>query len=184
PAHNSLYTDGFASHRMVRVRRLTYKLFDRPRHAATLLTLLTLLATAPVANAQWLDTLRELDSNHAKVTALVVNLENMQTIAALNPDMPLTPASVSKLFATAGALEQFGPDHRFVTRFASGGTVSGGVLHGNLVLIGGGDPTLDTRNIRVLIQKLKAAGVRHVTGNLVIDNSLFGPFPCFIKDRC
>lgn len=145
---------------------------------------LLLLGTTSVAHAQWLDALRQLDSNHAKVTALVVNLENMQTIAALSPDQRLTPASVSKLFATAGALEQFGPDHRFTTRFATSGRLAGGVLHGNLVLIGGGDPALDTGDLRTLIQQLKAAGVRQVTGRLVIDNGLFGPFHCFIKDRC
>lgn len=149
-----------------------------------LLAVITLLGLASTANAQELKALRHLDSNHAKVTALVVNLENMQTIAALNPDLRLTPASVSKLFATAGALEQFGPDHRFTTRFASNGNVTGGVLHGNLVFVGGGDPMLDTRDLRALIQKLKAAGVREITGDLIVDNSLFGPFHCFIEDRC
>lgn len=143
-----------------------------------------LLASAPGAHAQWLPALRKLDNSNAEVTALVVNLKDMSTIAALNPDQRLTPASVSKLFATAGALEQFGPDHRFVTRFASQGTVDGSVLRGNLVFLGGGDPALDTADLRQLIVKLKAAGIHHVTGNLIIDNSLFGPFSCFIKDRC
>lgn len=149
-----------------------------------LLGSLLLLAAAPAAHAQWLPALRALDQANAKVTALVVDLDNMQAIAALNPDLRLTPASVSKLFATAGALEQFGPDHRFITRFATSGSVSGGVLHGNLVLVGSGDPALDTRDLRALIARLKTAGVRAVSGSLIIDNGLFGAFDCFIKDRC
>lgn len=160
----------------------------RTRRIAQTLTLLlaagTLFAAAPGAQAQWLNGLRELDENNAKVTAMVVNLETMNTIAALNPDLRLTPASVSKLFAAAAALEQFGPNHRFVTRFATAGRLAGGVLYGNLIFIGGGDPMLDTRDLRALIQRLKAAGVRHVTGSLIVDNGLSGPFSCFIKDRC
>lgn len=128
--------------------------FRHLSYAATLLlTTCVFLASAPAAHAQWLDALRNLDHNHAKVTAMVVDLDDMSTIAALHPDKRLTPASVSKLFATAGALEQFGPDHRFVTRFASAGRVADGVLHGDLVFIGGGDPMLDTRDLRALIQR-------------------------------
>src|SRR5699024_9527751 len=144
----------------------------------------TVIASMPAAHAQPLPALSALDNNNARVTALVVNLADMTTIAALNPDQRLTPASVSKLFAAAGALQQFGPDHRFVTRFASQGTVRAGVLHGNLIFVGGGDPALDTTDLRRLITQLKAAGVHHVTGDLVVDNSLFGPFSCFIEDRC
>src|SRR5699024_1273780 len=45
-------------------------------------------------------------------------------------------------------------------------------------------PMLDTAHLRTLVQHLKAAGVRQVNGDLIIDNGLFGRFNCFIKDRC
>lgn len=160
-----------------RVRRIRYGL-------ALLLTACSLPVTAAGANLQWLDALRELDRNHTRVSALVVKLDDLSTIAAIHPDGRLIPASVSKLFASAGALEQFGPDHRFVTRFATAGTVTDGVLDGNLVFVGGGDPSLDTPDLRSLVQRLKAAGVRRVTGGLILDNGLFGPLSCTIEDRC
>ncbi|MEX2575165.1 MAG: D-alanyl-D-alanine carboxypeptidase/D-alanyl-D-alanine-endopeptidase [Halofilum sp. (in: g-proteobacteria)] len=160
-----------------RVRRIAYGL-------ALLLTACSLPVTASGTNLQWLDALRELDRNHARVSALVVKLDDLRTIAALNPDRPLIPASVSKLFVSAGALKQFCPDHRFVTRFGTTGTMTDGVLHGDLVFVGGGDPALDTQDLRSLVLRLKAAGVRRVTGSLILDNGLFGPLSCTIKDRC
>src|SRR5699024_10651443 len=149
-----------------------------------LAVILLLAATTPAAQAQWLPELRALANDNAQVTALVVDLDDKNVIAALNPDLRLTPASVSKLYAAAGALQSFGPDHRFTTRFATDGKVNGNVLWGDLVFVGGGDPTLDTARLRTLIQRLKAVGVNHITGDLVIDNGLFGHFSCQIKDRC
>ncbi|MDN5849270.1 MAG: D-alanyl-D-alanine carboxypeptidase/D-alanyl-D-alanine-endopeptidase [Nitrococcus sp.] len=148
------------------------------------ITTLALLATTAPASGQWLDELRELDSNHARVTALIVDLADMSTIAALNPDMRLTPASVSKLFVAAGGLEQFGPNHCFTSTFATGAGVTDGVVHGNLVFIGGGGPSLDSKRLWALVQRLKAAGIIRVKGHLIVDNGLFGPFTCGIKDRC
>src|SRR5699024_3569509 len=148
------------------------------------LGLCALLLPTFALGAPWLQNLRQLNNSNTRVSAMVVDLSDMSTIAALNPDMALTPASISKLFAAARALEDFGPDHRFVTRFKTSGSVGGGVLHGNLILVGGGDPALSADDLRSLVQKLKTAGVRYVTGNLIIDNQLFGSFTCNITDRC
>ncbi len=145
---------------------------------------ITLFATASPASADWLEEIRQLNANNAKVTALVVDLDDLSTIAALNPDRRLTPASVSKLFAAAGALEQYGPNHRFVSRLATDGAVDDNVVESDLIFIGGGDPSLDSKRLWALVQHLQAAGITHVEGNLIIDNGLFGTFSCLIKDRC
>ncbi|GAB3670160.1 D-alanyl-D-alanine carboxypeptidase/D-alanyl-D-alanine endopeptidase [Salinisphaera aquimarina] len=145
--------------------------------------LLAVALATPAAAANYLQSLRTL-SQRANVSALVVRLDNMSTIAELNPDQRLTPASVSKLFAVSAALEQFGPDHRFVTRFASTGAVSGDTLNGDLVFVGGGDPSLDNADLWSLIGRLRGRGITHVTGNLVVDDGLFGAVPCLTKDRC
>lgn len=154
------------------------------RTAALLLCALSLLAASiPASAAGYLDALRSL-SQRAHVTALVVRLDDMTPIASLNPDQRLTPASVSKLFAAAGALKQFGPAHRFKTTLTTDGSVSNGTLNGNLILVGGGDPSLDDARLWRLLNRLRGAGVDHVTGDLIVNDGLFGSVPCLTKDRC
>lgn len=142
-----------------------------------------LFAVNSAASGDSLPALRQL-AKKAQVSALVVNLNSMQTIAAINPGERLTPASVSKLFTTAAALQQFGPNHRFVTRLATTGSAKNGTLHGNLNLIGSGDPMLNVEDLHHLAQRLRARGIRQVTGNLVINASHFGRVPCQTPDRC
>lgn len=153
--------------------------------AVVVLALSFLLPIAPTqaADSIGLPNLKAL-SQHARVSALVVRLSDMRPIARLNPDTRLTPASVSKLFAASAALQQFGPEHRFESVFASHGAVSHGTLNGDLVFVGGGDPSLDNRHLRELVARLKAAGIRRITGNLIVDDGLWGTVPCLTKDRC
>lgn len=143
----------------------------------------SLAGAASTSDSAGLDNLRAL-ARHARVTALVVRLRDMHTIAALNPDVRLRPASVSKLFSASAALQQFGPDHRFTSRFASHGPIHHGTLHGDLVFVGGGDPALDNRHLHELVTRLKARGVARVTGDLVVDDGLWGTVPCLTQDRC
>lgn len=74
------------------------------------------------------------------------------------------PASVTKAITALYALDTLGPAHRFVTRLIATGPVSGGVLQGDLILVGGADPTLNTDGLARLASDLKAAGVREVRG--------------------
>lgn len=150
---------------------------------AIVATALLFSSVATAAGNTSLSHLRALAS-HAQVSALVVRLRDMQTIDALNPDQRLRPASVSKLFAASAALQQFGPDHRFTSRFASHGVISHDTLNGDLVFVGGGDPSLDNRHLHQLVMRLKARGVDKVTGNLVVDDGLWGTVPCLTQDRC
>ncbi len=150
----------------------------------TITTIFALASVAPRVNAQPLAALRNLAASNAEVSALVVDLDDLSTIGALNPDQRLTPASVSKLFAAAGALEQFGADHRFESDLATDGEVENGTVESNLVFIGGGGPALDSQQIWALVQRLQAAGITRVDGDLIIDDGLFGTVPCLIKDRC
>lgn len=76
------------------------------------------------------------------------------------------PASVTKAVTALYALDRLGPEHRFKTRLIAGGAVQDGVLKGDLILAGGGDPTLDTDALAALAAKLKAAGIREVRGSL------------------
>jgi len=73
---------------------------------------------------------------------LVVDAATGEVIAEHSPDLSLVPASTMKLFTTAAALEILGPDKRFRTSFGYEGRIADGVLEGNIVIRGGGDPTL------------------------------------------
>lgn len=148
-----------------------------------LLAFAALQCAAPALAAPYLDSLRALSAK-ANVSALVVRLDDLSVIDQINPDQRLTPASVSKLFAAGAALEQFGPDHRFTSRFTSRGSVSGNALNGNLVFVGGGDPSLDNPRLWSLINRLRERGIQQINGDLIVDNGLFGSVPCLTKDRC
>ncbi|RAW05990.1 D-alanyl-D-alanine carboxypeptidase/D-alanyl-D-alanine-endopeptidase [Halomonas elongata] len=108
-----------------------------------------------------------------------------ETLASLSPTLSLSPASVSKVYTAAAALDRFGPQHRFTTRLV--GTAEpgpDGVLAGDLILDGGGDPALTSEDLWRLVQRLHQAGVREVTGQLVISQWRFGPVECITTDRC
>lgn len=77
---------------------------------------------------------------------LVVDLESGEPIYELNADKLFVPASTTKLFSVAAALEVLGPDYRFETPvYARGEVDAAGVLHGDLILVASGDLTLGGR---------------------------------------
>ncbi len=83
---------------------------------------------------------------------------------AHNDVQGLPPASVAKALTAGYALATLGGNHRFKTRVLATGTVRDGVIEGDLILAGGGDPTLDTDSLAALAAELKSAGVTQVTG--------------------
>lgn len=117
------------------------------------------------------------------VAAITVqDLETGKVLYQHNHDKSLAPASNMKLLTSLAALELLGDDFEFITRLYADGRVADGVLHGDLCIIGGGDPNLSGRfydNDPVALfkqwaAKLKQAGVTRVTGALRFDSTLFG----------
>jgi D-alanyl-D-alanine carboxypeptidase/D-alanyl-D-alanine-endopeptidase (penicillin-binding protein 4) len=146
--------------------------------------LLALLGGAPVhAQTQGLARdLRDLVRGPGTHAVLVVSLDRGDTLFSWNADERLTPASNLKLFSTAAALHYLGPEFRWSTYLLSGGDLRGGVLAGDLVLFGTGDPTLGSarfpgtaRALDALADSLRALGVREVAGSVVADGSFFDP---------
>ncbi|MFD4642466.1 D-alanyl-D-alanine carboxypeptidase/D-alanyl-D-alanine-endopeptidase [Lentzea sp. NPDC058436] len=86
-------------------------------------------------------------------------------------------ASNLKLLTTTTALDLLGPDYRWKTELVSGGTKSGSTLNGDLVLRGGGDPTMSRLRYQQLADSLKASGVTTVNGALLIDDTKFDATP-------
>ena len=109
---------------------------------------------------------------------LVVSLTQGDTLFGANVDTPLLPASTMKLFTSALALDYLGPYHQFETQVMRVGEVdSAGVLNGDLVLRGAGDPSLGGAGgddpMRVLARQIAEAGVTQVTGRILGDGSAF-----------
>jgi D-alanyl-D-alanine carboxypeptidase/D-alanyl-D-alanine-endopeptidase (penicillin-binding protein 4) len=87
-------------------------------------------------------------------------------------DLPVHPASVSKVPTTLALLEELGPEHRFSTRLLGTGPVRDGRLQGDLVVAAGGDPFLVDEGALLLLQKLRARGVRAVDCGLLVRGPL------------
>ncbi|MDV5142268.1 serine-type D-Ala-D-Ala carboxypeptidase [Chimaeribacter arupi] len=83
------------------------------------------------------------------------------------------PASTQKVLTALAALLQLGPDFRFNTTFESSATIADGVLRGNLVARFDGDPTFKRQNLRNMIAALKKQGIREITGDVIVDTSVF-----------
>jgi D-alanyl-D-alanine carboxypeptidase/D-alanyl-D-alanine-endopeptidase (penicillin-binding protein 4) len=108
--------------------------------------------------------------------ALVVSLTTGDTLFSWRADRRLLPASNAKLFTTAAALHYLGNEFRFVTVLFADGRVNNGVLFGDLVLYGTGDPTfgLDTASLAPFADSVVAAGIRRIRGDVVGDASFLG----------
>jgi D-alanyl-D-alanine carboxypeptidase/D-alanyl-D-alanine-endopeptidase (penicillin-binding protein 4) len=120
----------------------------------------------------------------------VRDLDSGETLFDHNGEKLFLPASNAKLFSTALGLTRLGPEYRFTTTVVSSATPSPeGVVAGDLVLVGGGDPNLSSRVIPYnprksfekdpmvplaeLARQIVEAGVRRVEGNLVGDDSRY-----------
>jgi serine-type D-Ala-D-Ala carboxypeptidase/endopeptidase (penicillin-binding protein 4) len=112
-------------------------------------------------------------------SVLVVSLDHGDTLYAQGAYDRLAPASNMKLFTTAAALYYLGPDFRWNTFLMATGPLRDGVLEGDLVLYGTGDPTFSARFgssqavWTAFADTLEARGVRHIRGDIVGDGSYF-----------
>jgi D-alanyl-D-alanine carboxypeptidase/D-alanyl-D-alanine-endopeptidase (penicillin-binding protein 4) len=138
---------------------------------------------APVV-APTLDPIRQLSQDIAAVTTLpgvqraawgivVRSLDRSETLFELNPRVLLVPASTAKLVSLASAVDAVGWEHRFETIVRATGPVVGGVLSGDLVVVGSGDPSIAGRggtDLSIWIDALKAQGLRRIDGRVIGDD--------------
>lgn len=102
------------------------------------------------------------------VSFVVADARSGAMVEAFHPLLPQPPASTAKALTAVYALDRLGPEHRFATRLVTTGPVVDGKVEGDLVLVGGGDPTLDTDGLGALAAALKEAGVREVGGRFAV----------------
>jgi serine-type D-Ala-D-Ala carboxypeptidase/endopeptidase (penicillin-binding protein 4) len=110
---------------------------------------------------------------------VTASLTRHETLFEANPRKLLIPSSNMKIVTLAAAAERLGWDYTFETRLAAAGPIAGGVLDGDLVAIGSGDPSFDDWDgaastiFRDWAEQLKTAGVHAVTGRIVGDDNAF-----------
>lgn len=108
-------------------------------------------------------------------TLYVKEVGGAMPLLAINEQAPLNPASTIKTLTTLAGLELLGPTHTWITEVHALGDISDGTLYGDLLIRGGGDPFLVEEHLRSLLKSLQRRGVSKITGDLIIDDSLFHP---------
>ncbi|MEB8387532.1 D-alanyl-D-alanine carboxypeptidase/D-alanyl-D-alanine-endopeptidase [Rhodobacteraceae bacterium KMM 6894] len=103
-----------------------------------------------------------------RVGYAVIDVGTGTVLEARDARAGFPPASVAKAITTLYALEALGDGYRFRTQLVATGPLENGIIKGDLVLTGGGDPTLDTNALADMAADLKAAGVHSVTGDFRI----------------
>lgn len=101
-----------------------------------------------------------------RVSYAVADVASGRILESRDGQLGQPPASVTKVITALYALDALGPQFRFQTRLLAAGRLRDGVIDGDLILSGGGDPTLDTDALADMAARLKAAGVHEVTGRL------------------
>lgn len=104
---------------------------------------------------------------------VVMDMQTGQVLEQLNPTQKAPPASVSKVPTAGFGLAKLGADYRFETKVLTNGSVQNGVLNGDLMLLGGGDPTLNTVRLAAMVQGLVSKGIRSVTGRFYVSAGSF-----------
>ena len=115
----------------------------------------------------------ELDGLEAEATAILgagqgvyVEVSDGTILLAQEAEIPVHPASVSKVPTTLALLRKLGPDHRFATTFASTGPISGGMLHGDLLVQSDGDPSFVDEDAVLVADRLHQLGISRIAGTV------------------
>ena len=120
---------------------------------------------APVPGAEALVKEARISGN---VGYAVADARSGAVLESRAAEIGTAPASVTKAITALYALETLGAAYRFTTRVIATGRIHDGIVEGNLVLVGGGDPVLDTRDMAALAGRLKEAGIREVRGEFEV----------------
>lgn len=109
------------------------------------------------------------------VAVVVQPVDGGGPIISHNAAKAMNPASVMKLVTTYAALEALTPAYRWKTEVYRNGTLNQGVLDGDLIIKGYGDPALNITEFWRLLQQVQQQGIRQVKGNLILDLSVYAP---------
>lgn len=130
---------------------------------------------------------REPGMQHGMLSVSVYNMTKGQELYSYNSQVAMVPGSVNKLFTTGVAFARLGSDFRFTTHIGIRGNIDReGVLHGNIYIIGGGDPMLGSYRYRQTspdtlfegwTRALKRKGIKRVDGRVCYNVGIFDEQP-------
>ncbi len=103
-----------------------------------------------------------------KIGFVVADATTGRILEAHSPVLPLPPASVAKAITAVYGISTLGLEHGFETQVIATGPVEAGVVQGDLILVGGGDPTLDTNALAALAKALKQKNVMTIKGDFLV----------------
>ena len=107
------------------------------------------------------------------VSFVIIDPDSGRLLVSQNADTPRSPASTVKLVTTFAALDLLGPSFTWHTRAAIRGALDDGVLDGDLILQGGGDPYMTLERWWAFVHALRAKGLKSIHGDIVIDDTAF-----------
>jgi serine-type D-Ala-D-Ala carboxypeptidase/endopeptidase (penicillin-binding protein 4) len=107
------------------------------------------------------------------VSFSIIDTESGRIVAADNPDTPRSPASTVKVVTTFASLDLLGPAYTWHTLASTRGTLRDGVLDGDLILQGGGDPYMTLERWWSFARALRDKGLKSIKGDIVIDDTAF-----------
>ncbi|MEM7083202.1 MAG: D-alanyl-D-alanine carboxypeptidase/D-alanyl-D-alanine-endopeptidase [Pseudomonadota bacterium] len=123
------------------------------------------------------------DELQSGLQSLKIDLKNVSLIVKeVNSERPMVsyqaaiarnPASVMKMFTTFAALSELGPGFQWQTDVRRTGLAENGQLNGDLIVVGGGDPSFLQENLWALVNQLSVRGIHTINGDLIVDESLF-----------
>jgi len=149
------------------------------RFTRTLAAALLLAAWLPATRAQLPEPvagmLRAANIPEEALGAVVMRLPDAAPVLSHGAERSFQPGSTMKLLTTLVALDRLGPTYRGRTELRTDGRIENGVLHGDLVLRGGGDADLRWEVFQGMLQSLRHRGVETILGDLLLDRELFNP---------
>ncbi|SOC12448.1 D-alanyl-D-alanine carboxypeptidase/D-alanyl-D-alanine-endopeptidase (penicillin-binding protein 4) [Alloalcanivorax xenomutans] len=138
---------------------------------------LMFVAISPAGAESWADSiyesLQERKLPEESLSLAAIPLDGPGEPRFVNADEQMNPGSTMKLVTTYAALELLGPNFQWHTRLYTDGEQKGDTLKGNLYYVGVGDPKLTLERMWLLLRDLRAMGIKHIRGDLVLDGSYF-----------
>lgn len=126
------------------------------------------LANAPSRSAASLEAIINAAELTGKISFAVADARTGLMLESRGAREALPPASVAKAITAVYGLDSLGSAHKFATQLIATGPISGGVLRGDLVLVGTGDPALDTDGLAAMAGQLKKVGVASISGRFLV----------------